>query len=334
VKTSSGLTRRHLIGAGAGAVTAAAFPFAGPAEAQGAWPNKPIKIIAGYPAGGQTDLFARSYGDYVSRQVGQPVLVENKAGAGGTVGALEVKRAAPDGYTWMFTISTTLIMNRALMKNLPYDTEKDFILISIMPSGSLPLVASAKTGAKNLKEFVDYARKADKVSVGTYAAGSYAHMAVAELNKQYGLKIEPVHYRGEAPMWADLAGQSIDGAIGSYGAGQSVLQTGKGHAIAVSRKRMRLLPDVATFQEQGATSRCFQLTGFQSCSVPAGTPPEIVKKISELLVAAGKSDKVQEMMKTYGVDEPAMTYEATQALYKEEAPVWLDLVKSLGLEPT
>ena len=126
-------------------------------------------------------------------------------------------------------------MNRALMKEVPYDTEKDFILISIMPSGSLPLVASNKSGAKNLKEFVEYCKKNDKVSVGTYAAGSYAHMAIAELNKQYGLKIEPVHYRGEAPMWADLAGQTLDGAIGSYGAAAAVLQGGRGQAIAVSR---------------------------------------------------------------------------------------------------
>jgi tripartite-type tricarboxylate transporter receptor subunit TctC len=326
------VTRRHFIATGA---AAAALPLVGArAEAQAGWPNKPIKIIAGYPAGGQTDLFARTYGDVISKKIGQPIIVENKAGAGGTVAALEVKRAPADGYTWQFTISTTLIMNRALMKEVPYDTEKDFILISIMPSGSLPLVAANKTGAKNLKEFVDYCKKTDKVSVGTYAAGSYAHMAVAELNKQYGLKIEPVHYRGEAPMWADLAGQTLDGAIGSYGAAQAVLQGGRGQAVAVSRRRNPLLPDVPTFLEQGAVSKCFQLTGFQSCSVPAGTPPEVVKKISELLVEAGKSDKVQEMMKTFGVDEAAMTLEATQKLYDEEKPIWLDLVKSLGLEPT
>lgn len=325
-------TRRQFIATGAAAAT---LPLIGTeASAQAGWPNKPIKIIAGYPAGGQTDLFARTYGDVISKKIGQPIIVENKAGAGGTVAALDVKRAAPDGYTWQFTISTTMIMNRALMKDVPYDADKDFILISIMPSGSLPMVASAKTGAKNLKDFVDYCKKTDKVSVGTYAAGSYAHMAVAELNKQYGLKIEPVHYRGEAPMWADLAGQTLDGAIGSYGAASAVLQGGRGQAIAVSRRRNPLLPNVATFKEQGATSKCFELTGFQSCSVPVGTPQEIVKKISSLLVEAGKSDKVQEMMKTYGIDEPAMTFEETQKLYNEEKPIWLELVKSLGLEPT
>lgn len=325
-------TRRNFLATGAAAAT---LPLIGAqAHAQAGWPNKPIKIIAGYPAGGQTDLFSRTYGDVISKKVGQPIIVENKAGAGGTVAALEVKRAPADGYTWQFTISTTLIMNRALMKEVPYDTEKDFIIVSIMPSGSLPMVASAKSGAKNLKEFVDYCKKTEKVSVGTYAAGSYAHMAVAELNKQYGLKIEPVHYRGEAPMWADLAGQTLDGAIGSYGAAQAVLSGGRGQAIAVSRRRNPLLPDVPTFMEQGTTSKCFELTGFQSCSVPAGTPMDVVKKISELLVEAGKSDKVQDMMKTFGVDEPAMTYEATQKLYNEEKPIWLELVKSLGLEPT
>lgn len=324
-------TRRNFLATGAAAAT---LPLIGShASAQAAWPSKPIKIIAGYPAGGQTDLFSRTYGDVISKKIGQPIVVENKAGAGGTLAAVEVKRAPADGYTWQFTISTTLIMNRALMKDIPYDTEKDFTLISIMPSGSLPLVASAKTGAKSIKEFVDYCRKTEKVSVGTYAAGSYAHMAVAELNKQYGLKIEPVHYRGESPMWADLAGQTLDGGIGSYGGAQAVLQGGRGHAIAVSRRRNPLLPDVPTFQEQGVTSKVFQLTGFQSCSVPSGTPKEIVMKISELLVEAGKSEKVQTMMKTYGIDEPAMTFEATQKLYKEEAPLWLDFVKSLGLQP-
>ena len=133
-------TRRNFLATGAAAAT---LPLIGTqASAQAGWPNKPIKIISGYPAGGQTDLFARTYGDVISKKIGQPIVVENKAGAGGTVAALEVKRAAPDGYTWQFTISTTLIMNRVLMKEVPYDTEKDFILISIMPSGSLPLVAS------------------------------------------------------------------------------------------------------------------------------------------------------------------------------------------------
>ena len=248
----SAISRRHFIGS---AAAASAIPLIGSsAHAQADWPTKPIKIIAGYPAGGQTDLFARTYGEYIRSETGQNVTVENKAGASGSVAAVEAKRAAPDGYTLMFTISTTMIMNRVLIKDIPYDTDKDFVLVSIMPAGSLPFVAGEKTGAKTLAEFVAYAKKAEKVNIGTYGAGSYAHMAVAEMNKQYGLKMEAVHYRGEAPMWTDLAGGFIDGAHGSYSAALSVLQSGRGHAVAVSRKRMSTLPDVPSFAEQGATS--------------------------------------------------------------------------------
>ena len=329
-RPSASFTRRKLIATGSAAAT---LPFLSAGASAQAWPTRPIKIVAGFPAGGQTDLFARTYGDYIAKQLGQPVLIENKSGAGGTIAAVDVKRAPPDGYTLMFTISTTMIMNRALMKNLAYNAEKDFTLISIMPSGSLIMVVSPKTGAKNLAQFIEYARRNPKVSFGTYAAGSFAHMAVAELNKQYGLRIEPVHYRGEAPMWTDLANQTIDAAVGSYGAALATLQGGRGIPVAVSRKRMSPLADVPTFQEQGATSPAFRLTGFQCCAAPKATPPEIIRRLSQILVEAGKGQKVQDLMRFYGIDDTAMTLEETQKLYEEEAPVWLDLVKNLGLEP-
>ena len=328
----SAISRRRFIGS---AAAASAIPLIGSsAHAQTDWPTKPIKIIAGYPAGGQTDLFARTYGEHIRAETGQNVTVENKAGASGSVAAVEAKRAAPDGYTLMFTISTTMIMNRLLIKDIPYDTDKDFVIVSIMPAGSLPFVVGEKTGAKTLAEFVAYAKKAEKVNIGTYGAGSYAHMAVAEMNKLYGLKMEAVHYRGEAPMWTDLAGGFIDGAHGSYGASLSVLQSGKGHAVAVSRKRMSTLPDVPSFAELGVKPRLFQLTGFQCCVVPMGTPPDIIQKLSKLLVAAGKTDRIQQLMKSFGVDDTAMTFEETQKLYKDETPVWLEAVASLGLTPS
>ncbi len=329
----SAISRRHFIGS---AAAASAIPLIGPpAQAQQTdWPNRSIRIIAGYPAGGQTDLFARTYGEYIRGETGQSVTVENKAGASGSVAAAEARRAAPDGYTLMFTITTTMIMNRLLIKDIPYDADKDFVIVSIMPAGSLPFVVGEKTGAKTFDEFIAYARKAEKVNIGTYGAGSYAHMAIVEMNKAYGLKMEAVHYRGEAPMWTDLAGGFIDGAHGSYGAALSVLQSGRGTAVAVSRKRMSTLPDVPSFAELGAKPRLFRLTGFQCCAVPTGTPPEIIQKLSKLLVAGGKSEKIQQLMKSFGVDDTAMTFEETQKLFKEEAPVWLESVASLGLVPS
>ena len=135
-------------------------------------------------------------------------------------------------------------------------------------------------------------------------------------------------------MWTDLAGGFIDGAHGSYSAALSVLQSGRGRPVAVSRKRMSTLPDVPSFAEQGTTSPIFKLTGFQCCAVPMGTPAAVIQKLSKLLVAGGKNEKVLQLMKSFGVDDTAMTFEETQKLYKEESPIWLEAVTSLGLAPS
>ena len=134
------LDRRQLLASGAAAV---ALPSLATSSFAQSWPNKPIKIVVGYPAGGQTDIIARTYGEFISRQLGQPVVVENKAGAGGIIGAVEVKRAPADGYTLMVTISTTMIQNRVTVKNLPYDADKDFAMLSLLTQIGLVLAASA-----------------------------------------------------------------------------------------------------------------------------------------------------------------------------------------------
>jgi tripartite-type tricarboxylate transporter receptor subunit TctC len=324
------LSRRQLVAAGAGAAALLSAPSLVRASV---WPNKPIRMLAGSAAGGQTDQFARVYGEFLSRELGQTVVVENKAGAGGAVAAVELKRADPDGHTLMICNTTAYMLNPVLIKDIKYNVAQDFAWIAVMPGGSLPLLISDKVGAKNLPEFIAYARRADKVNIGTYAAGSFAHMVIVELNKQYGLKMEAVHYRGEAPMWQDVAGQSIDGGIGSYAAALPVLQAGKARAVAVSRRRIKDLPDVATFQEQGATSRAHSLLTFQGCVAPAKTPPEIIAKLSALFVAAGQSARIRDLFKGQGIDEGAMSLDASRALYNEEAPIWAELAAGLGPQP-
>jgi tripartite-type tricarboxylate transporter receptor subunit TctC len=324
------LTRRTLLRTGA---ASAVLPLLGaPAIGQGAWPNKPIRVVVSYPPGGATDIFARAYGDYISKQTGQPVVVENKAGAGGTVGAVEVKRAPADGYTILFTISTTMIMNKVLYKSLPYDPDKDFVLLSVMPAGSLPTIVATSTGITNLKELAEYARK-EKTNLGTYAAGSYAHLVVAELNKHYKLNMEAVHYRGESPMWADFLAGSLQGGTGAWFVAQNVLQTGKGRAIAVSQKRMRKLPGVQTFAEQGVDSKVFGLQGFVCAVGPAGMPDEIANRYSDLFVEGGKGEKIQQLLDQFGIDDSAVSRTGFQKLIAEEGPIWLNAVSNLGLTP-
>ena len=183
-----------------------------------------------------------------------------------------------------------------------------------MSAGHLPLVASKATGAANLKELAEYARK-NKVSVGTYAAGSYAHVAVAELNKHFNLQMEAVHYRGEGPMWQDLAAGVIQAASGSYAAASNVLQSGAGRAVAVPQvKRISKLPDVGTFLEQGVTARAFQLKGFICLLGPAGLPQDILQRLSDLCVEGGQSERVRKLLDTFGIDEAAVSHQEFREL--------------------
>ena len=327
---SAKINRRHFIAAG---TAAAATPFlARGASAQAAWPSRNIRMVCSYPAGGQTDLLARAFGDFITRQVGKTVVNENKAGASGSIGAADVARAEPDGHTILCSISTTYVMNRVMMKNPGYDMDKDLTLVSVIPGAGLLLIASLASGVKSLDDFVAFARKKGQVNFGTYSAGSSPHMTINELNKQYGLKIEPVHYRGEAPMWTGLMDGTLDVAMGSYTAAQSVLQSNNGILFAVHSKKVDAIPDIKTLPEQGATSKFFTISGFSGWAVPKATPQPIVDRLSELFVAANDDPKVKEVLRTFALD-PAIGFKESNALYQRELPTWIETAQGLGLEP-
>jgi tripartite-type tricarboxylate transporter receptor subunit TctC len=322
---SAQFNRRHFIAAGT-AAAAAPFLLRG-ASAQAAWPSRNIRMICSYPAGGQTDLLARAFGDYIGKQVGQTVVVENKAGASGSIGAAEVARAAPDGHTILCSISTTYVMNRVMMKNPGYDMDKDLTLVSVIPGAGLLMISSKQSGVKTLDDFVAFARKKGQVNFGTYSAGSSPHITINELNK-----IEPVHYRGEAPMWTGLLDGTLDAAMGSYTAAQSVLQTNNGVVFAVHSKKVDPIPHIKTLPEQGATSKFFTVSGFSGWALPKATPQPIVDRLAELCVAANSDPKVKEVLSTFAL-EPAIGFKETNALYQSELPVWIESAKALNLEP-
>jgi tripartite-type tricarboxylate transporter receptor subunit TctC len=324
------IDRRRFLAAG---TAAASMPFLSrSASTQAAWPSRNIRMVCSYPAGGQTDLLARAFGDYISRQIGKTVVIENKAGASGAIGAAEVARAEPDGHTILCSISTTYVMNRVMMKNPGYDMDKDLTLVSVIPGAGLLLCASLASGVKTLDDFVAFARKKGQVNFGTYSAGSSPHMTINELNKQYGLKIEPIHYRGEAPMWTGLLDGTLDVAMGSYTAAQTVLQGDKGVVFAVHSKKVAALPNVKTLPEQGATSKFFTLSGFTGWAVPKAVPQPIVERLAELCVAANGDPKVKEVLSTF-VLEPALGFKESNALYQRELPTWIETGQALGLEP-
>jgi tripartite-type tricarboxylate transporter receptor subunit TctC len=323
------ITRRGFIGTGA-ATIAFIHPDSGWTQT---WPSRPIKIVCGYPAGGLVDSFARIYGEYLAQKLGQPVIVENKAGAGGSIAAGAVKQSPPDGYTLLVATTAVLAQNRVLFKSLPYDPDSDFVLVSSMSAGHLPLVAAKATNVSNLKEFVEYARK-NATNVGTWGPGTYAHIVVAELNKRYELQMKAVHYRGESPMWQDFAAGVLQAAMGSYANAVNALEFGAGKAIAVQTTgRNRKLPDVATFIEQGLDSKVFALAGYIFLAGPVDMPREIVARLSDLMVEAGKTDRIQKLLDKYAIDESAQGHIAFKKLYDDETPIWVDAVRALGLAP-
>lgn len=324
------ISRRRVLKAGALAAVGGVTPF-NVARAQ-AWPSKPIRIICAYPPGGLTDAFARSYGDYIQEKTGQTVIVENRTGAGGGVAAAALKATPPDGHTLMCTVSSTLLGNRVLYKNLPYDPDKDFSFVSLHPSGQLPLIVHKDTGAKSIADFAAFA-KSKKVSGGSYSAGSFAHIALDQLNKHFGTTFPIVNYRGEAPMWQDMAAGVLQIANGSYQAAQSVLQSGIGVPIAVpTKKRLKALPDVPTFFEQGLTAPVFQLLSWICMLGPAGMPEDLVAKISAMIVEGGKSEKVRRLLDTFAIDEAAMDHKAFRKYYDEEGPIWIEHAKMLNIQ--
>ena len=324
------LTRRTVVAAGASALVLPALHNS--VSAQDAWPRRPIRIVVPYPAGGQTDGIGRVFGDFLTRQLGQPAVVENKSGGGGVIGVTEIKRAAPDGYNILCTISSSLIQNRLTVKDLPYDPEKDFIYLSRVSGAGGPVVAAEKTGATNLKEFLAYATKVDKVNWGSYGVGSTPHVLIETMAKQYGLKVEVIQYRGEAPMWADVAAQTLDGASGSYTAAAPVIQSGRGKLIAVTGDRLLPHPDTPTMKEQGAVGGFYDSRAFTTFAVPAGTPQDIVKKLSDALVKAGEDPKVKTMLTNFLLNPPE-SFEATNTGFKRDTEIMLEILNGLGVKP-
>jgi tripartite-type tricarboxylate transporter receptor subunit TctC len=157
-------------------------------------------------------------------------------------------------------------------------------------------------------------------------------MTIIALNKQYGLKIEPIHYRGEALMWTGLMEGTLDAAMGSYVGAQAVLQSNHGVVFAVHSKKIEAIPDIKTLPEQGATSKFFAISGFTGWAVPKATPQPIVDRFAELCVAANNDPKVKEVLATF-VLEPAIGFKESNALYQSELPTWIESGKALGLEP-
>ena len=322
-------TRRAVLGAGLALATPSIV------RAQAPWPSKPITIVVNFPAGGLTDGIARAFGQHVQQTTGQQVIIDNKPGASGNIGAALVARAPADGYTFLHSVSSTLIQNRVMFKQLGFDPDKDFTIVSGTSSGVLPVVVhkSVPAEVKDLKSFIAWA-KGQKINWGSWALGSSAHIFAQHLNEKYGLAIEVVTYKGEAPMWQDMGAGSLQAAMGSPQAMNALLVKGDVRPIvAPSQVRYVKLPDVPTSAEQGFDDPALTVRGWLALAAPAATPKEIVKRMSDLWVAAADSAPGKKMMESFGLTEKPLTHEQVMADYALLKTILIPRIVALGIKP-
>jgi len=305
--------------------------LANPALAQ-SWPTKPIRFIVPFPPGGSVDPLARLLGARVSGPLGQPIVVENRPGASGSIGAAVVAKAPPDGYTFLFVFDTHAV-NPSLIPKLPFDTAKD--LAPVMLVGTAPM-AIATHPAKPYKSFADVIKaakaKPDTVSYGSIGSGSLGHLTMMLVQEAGGFKIVHIPYKGGGPMTQDAIGGQIELAIGSVAVISPHVKGGKLRAIAVTGdKRSSSMPDVPALSEVGF--RGFSALAWWGIFTSAGTPQPIVGRMNgELAKALNQPDLRKQLTEQLGMDIVASNPEALQKFLLAEMARWGKVVKQYNIK--
>ncbi len=327
------LSRRQLL---AHAAAGGALLGLGPrAFAQGEFPNQPIKFIVPYAPGGVTDLVMRTVSKQVSDRIGQPVVIDNRAGAGGMVGVNAVAKAVPNGYIIGATASSSIIASPLLNAEVPYNATTDFSYISLLATVPMVLCVLSEVPVKNGAEFLAWVKaNKGKLSYGSTAVGHYGHVALMEVSDslQAGMVHSP--YKGETPLMQDFLGGQINFAFFAPSTAKPQAEAGKLRMIGVSgTKRLKNMPNVPTLAEQGWAAPVFAMNpGWVGVIAPARTPAAIVQRLSAEYQAAVNTPEVYDKIVENGMDPVGSTSEQFFAAYRNEKPVWKQLFVKAGLD--
>src|SRR5690606_27053714 len=306
-----------------------AAPAGVSATAAAAYPDHAIRLVVGFSAGGTTDVVARIISKEIGDALGQPVVVENKPGAGSNIATEMVARAAPDGYT-LYMVAVTSAINQTLYKNLRFDLIKDFTPVALAVRVPNVLVVNPKVPAKSVKELVDYAKaNPGKLNFASSGSGTSIHMA-GELFKQ-SADIDATHipYKGSAPAMADLIGGQVDYMFDNMPSAWPHVEAGSLRALAVNTsERSKTAPDLPTMQESGFPS--FDVSSWFGVIAPKGTPDEIVNKLNEVMLAALAKPEVQASLEDLGAVPAKTTPAEFGAFIKSEVDGWAKVVKASG----
>ena len=321
--------RRSIIG------TALAAPMlARHGWAQSSYPNKPIRMVVPFAAAGTTDLLGRIAAEILQNAWGANVVVENKSGAGGNVGAQTVATAPADGYTLMLGTVGTAVTNQFLYKKMPYDTATAFAPVALFGEVANVLAVHKSVPVNTAKEYVDYCKKQGpgKVSFGSPAVGGTGHLAMEYFESLAGFKVEHIVYRGSSLVLQDLLAGNIPSTMDNLPPYLPHINTGALKALGVSSsKRWFALPDVPTIAEQGFDG--FDAAPWWYVAAPAGTPKEIVQKLSEELVKGGRLPATIKKIRDAGASDLIGNADDLSAQIKRETVKWKKVVEAAKLEP-
>lgn len=295
-----------------------------------AFPTKPIRVVMGFPAGGPLDQHARLLTDRLQAQLGQPILVDYKAGAGGTVGAQEVMRAAPDGHTLMLANTGVMVINPALYTKLPYSTLRDFVPVARTAMQPLALLVNPKVPVNTLQEFVAYAKdRPGQINYGSAGNGGSSHLVPEMFKTATGLFMVHIPYRGSAPAFTDLMAGQVQFMAESIPQAAQYHKQGKVRALAVtSRERNPALPDIPTVMETGIKN--FEVVGFYGFLAPAGTPKDVVNKLSDAFKAVMNQPDIRQRMVAQGADPAYLGADDFAKFLTAEMPRWAAVVQKSG----
>ena len=309
------------------ATNAGAQPAAQPA----AFPAKPIRWIVPYAAGGGSDFLARTIGQTLSTQVGQPVLVDNKPGGNTALAAAETARSAADGYTVLSADNGTMVFNPALYKSLSYSPTKDLAPVTLMGRFPMILVVGVNSGIASAQDFIAQARaKPGSMNYASAGAGSPHHLAMELLKVQSKVFMVHVPYRGAAPALADVAGGQVPAMMVDMAAGAGFIKGGKVKPLAVANAtRLPQLPDVPTFAELGIKN--VEAAALVGMVVPAATPPDVINALNKSVVAAINEPGVRKRLVDFGVEPVGNTPAQFAELLRNETTRWHKLITDLKI---
>ena len=295
------------------------------------YPERSIRFVVPFAPGGTNDIIARLTGAKLQEALGQPVVIDNRAGGGGVVGIDIAAKAAPDGHTLLMS-NLNMATNPALMKKLPYDTLRDFAAVSLIATSPTVLVVTPSLPIRSVRELVDYARaNPDKLSFATSGIGSTTHIPMELLISMTGIRMVAVHYKGGGPAMIDLAAGRVSPAFTTILSVMPYISSQRLRALAVSTsKRSAALPDVPTVAESGVPGYAF--TGWWGVSVPAKTPRAIVLKLNDEIGKMLAQKDVRDKLSGQGADPEPTTPERFAAFIRDETAKWTKVIREAKIQ--